>query len=77
MNENTKKPKNLSANVMPSDGYVLTVDGKSKTRYETEAEAVAAGAELKKKFPVIRVTVFEPIARVSTPVDLPETEASK
>jgi hypothetical protein len=77
MNENTKKPKNLSANVMPSDGYVLTVDGKSKTRYETEAEAVAAGAELKKKYPVIRVTVFEPIARVYTPIELPETEASK
>lgn len=77
MNENAKKPKNLSANMMPADGYVLTVDGKSKTRYETQAEAVAAGAELKKKYPVIRVTVFEPIARVSTPVELPETEASK
>jgi hypothetical protein len=77
MSQDTKKPTNLRANAMPPDGYVLTVDGKLKTRYETEAEAVAAGAELKQKFPVIRVTVFEPIARVYTPVELPETEAGK
>lgn len=77
MSQDTKKPKNLSANAMPADGYVLTVDGKSKTRYETEAEAVTAGSELKQKFPVIRVTVFEPVARVYTPIELPETEASK
>ncbi len=77
MSEDAKKPKNLPANAMPSDGFVLTVDGKSKTRYETEAEAIAAGAALKQKFPVVRITVFEPIARVSTPVELPETEAIK
>ena len=77
MSQDTKKPTNLRANAMPPDGFVLTVDGKLKTRYETEAEAVAAGAELKQKFPVIRVTVFEPVARVYTPIELPETEASK
>lgn len=77
MNENTQMPKNLSANVMPSDGYVLTVDGKSKIRYETEAHALAAGAELKHRFPVVRVTVFDPIARVSTPVELSATEATE
>ncbi len=77
MSQDSKKPKNLSANAMPSDGYVLTVDGKSKTRYETETEALAAGTQLKQKFPVVRVTVFEPIARVSTPVELPEAEPSK
>jgi hypothetical protein len=77
MSEEAKKPKNLPANAMPSDGYVLTVDGKSKMRYETEAEAFAAGAVLKQKFPVVRVTVFEPIARLSTPIELPETQASK
>ena len=77
MSEDAKKPKNLSANAMLSDGYVLIVDGKPKTRYETEAQALAAGAELKQKFPVIRVSVLEPIARVSTPVELSATEASK
>ena len=57
----TTKPTNLRANAMPSDGYILTVDGKLKTRYETETEAIAAGTKLKQKFPMIRVSVFEPV----------------
>ena len=28
MNDETKRPTNLRANVMPTDGYVLTIDGK-------------------------------------------------
>jgi hypothetical protein len=71
---NTTKPKNLSANVMPPDGYVLTVDGKLKTRYETETEAVAAGSKLKQKFPMIRVSVFEPVGRTYTPVEAQEND---
>ena len=51
MSQEAKKPTNLRANAMPPDGYFLTVDGKSKTRYETEAEALAAGSKLKQKFP--------------------------
>ena len=77
MSQDPKKPTNLRANAMPSDGYVLTVDGKSKMRYETEAEALAAGSKLKQSFPAIRVTVFEPITRVYTPVELQETVASE
>jgi hypothetical protein len=76
MSQETKKPTNLRTNAMPIDGFVLTVDGKSKARYETEAEALAAGSKLKQTYPAIRVTVFEPITRVYTPVELPETEAS-
>ncbi|HEX3163907.1 MAG TPA: hypothetical protein VHQ92_15120 [Pseudolabrys sp.] len=77
MSQEAKKPTNLRANAMPADGFVLTVDGKSKARYETELEALAAGSKLKQTYPAIRVTVFEPITRVYTPVELSETEASK
>jgi hypothetical protein len=77
MSQEAKKPTNLRANAMPSDGYVMMVDGKSKARYETEAEALAAGSKLKQTYPAIRVTVFEPITRAYTPVELPEKEASK
>lgn len=74
---NTAKPKNLPANAMPPDGYVLTVDGKLKTRYETETEAVAAGSKLKQKFPMILVSVFEAVGRTYTPVELQESEVSE
>ena len=74
---NAKRPTNLRANVMPPDGYVLTVDGKLKTRYETETEAVAAASQLKQKFPMIRVSVFEPMKRTYTPVESKEAEKSE
>jgi hypothetical protein len=38
--EDEKRPKNLKANVLPSDGYGLEVDGRVKSEYET-AEAAA------------------------------------
>ena len=37
------KPANLRPNVMPSDGYMLSVDGKLKTRFDTSADAMTAG----------------------------------
>jgi len=77
MSRDTTKPTNLRANVIPTDGYVLTVDGKLKTRYEREAEAIAAGSKLKQKFPMIRVSVFEPVGRTYTPVESKEKEASE
>jgi len=71
MSANTKKPTNLSANAMPTDGYVLSVDGKWKTRYETSKEAMSAGSKLKENFPVVQVSVFDALAQSYTPVDLP------
>ncbi len=38
---------NLRANAMPVDGFVLSIDGKLKTRYENAKDAVAAGTKLK------------------------------
>jgi hypothetical protein len=73
MSDETKRPTNLRANVMPTDGYVLTIDGKLKARYETEMEATAEGSKLKQRFPVIQVAVYDAAGRIYTPVDLPPT----
>jgi hypothetical protein len=72
MSQDTKKPANLRANAMPTDGYVLSVDGKLKTRYETSKEAVTAGSKLKESFPVLQVAIYDATARVYTPLDLQE-----
>ena len=66
----TKKPANLRANAMPIDGFVLSIDGKLKTRYESAKDANAAGAKLKQSYPVIQVAVYDATARVYTPVEL-------
>lgn len=70
--EKTERPGNLRADVMPNDGYVLSVDGKLKTRYQTFEEAMAAGLKLKQTYPVIQVAIFDATARSYVPVALPE-----
>jgi hypothetical protein len=73
MSEDAKKPVNMRANAKPSDGYVLTVDGKLKVRYETAKDAAAEGAKLKQRFPVIQVAVYDAAENVYTPVALEDS----
>ena len=70
--QETKRPANLRADAVPDDGYVLSVDGKLKKRFETSDEAMTAGLKLKQDYPVIQVAVFDAAARSYTPVALPE-----
>ncbi len=65
-----KKPVNLRANAMPTEGFVLSVDGKLKTQFAIEADATAAAEKLKQTYPVIQVSVYDAIKRVYTPVEL-------
>ena len=53
MAEDVKKPAQMRADRIPTDGYILTVDGKLKARYETEQDAATEAAKLKQQFPVI------------------------
>ena len=69
MSEDTKKPANPRADAIPTDGYVLSIDGKLKARYETSEEAMTAGSKLKQSFPVLQVEVFDAANRVYTPVE--------
>jgi hypothetical protein len=59
MTEKAKSPAGLRANARPTDGYVLSVDGKWKQRYDSAPEAMAAGEKLKAKFPVIQISVYD------------------
>ena len=71
-NNGTTRPKNPSANVLPTEGYVLEIDGKFKSEYKTFEDASKAGSELKKKFPFIQVIVYAAKERTRTVVKLPE-----
>jgi len=68
--EETKKPTNLRANATPKDGFILSVDRKLKTRYESSEDAMAAGAKLKQRYPVVQVAIYDAVERVYTAVDL-------
>ena len=68
----TKRPKNPSANTLPTEGFVLEIDGKFKSEHATPEAAMKAGLELKKKYPHIRVVVYGAEQRTRTPVELSE-----
>lgn len=67
-----KRPRNLRGDAFPVEGFALTVDGKIKSQYPVLADAMKVGLELKKKFPVIQVTIYDAVAKTRTPVELPE-----
>ena len=69
MSTKAKKPANLLANAMPIDGFVLSVDGKLKTRFETAKEAMTAAAKLKETYPVIQVAVYDAAERKYSPLE--------
>ena len=71
VNGDTNRPKNPSAVVLPSEGYVLEIDGKFKSEYGTSDAAMKAGLELKKKYPQIQVNIFGAMERTRTRVVLP------
>lgn len=71
----SQKPKNMPANATPIDGFVLSVDAKFKTQFESSEDAMAAGLKLKQSYPVIQVAIYDAAARIYTPVDLPEQDA--
>jgi hypothetical protein len=71
-NNGTTRPKNPLANIRPTEGHVLEVDGKFKSEYETSAVAMKVGLELKKKDPLIQVKVYDAKERTRTLVELPE-----
>jgi hypothetical protein len=72
----TTRPKNPSANLLPKEGYILEIDGKFKTEYETSEQAMKAGLELKTKYPHIQVMVYGAKERTRTLVELPAKAAA-
>ncbi len=64
-----QRPRNIPANTAPTDGFSLEVDAKTKSQHPTLEAAMNAGAELKRKFPVLQVTIYDAEAKLRTPVE--------
>jgi hypothetical protein len=76
-NNGTTRPKNPPARLRPTEGYILEVDGKFKSEYESSAAAMKVGLELKKKYPHIQIKVYDAKERTRTPVELSEQSEKK
>ena len=66
---NDKRANVMRADLPPTDGFSLVVDGKYKLDYADMDGAMKVARELKKKFPVIQVAVYDAAAKTRTPVD--------
>ena len=48
-----------TARELPGQGYALEVDGRIKAEFATRDGAKAGGQELKKRFPMLRVRIYD------------------
>ena len=60
-----------AARELPTSGYALEVDGRLKTEFTTRDGAKAGAEELKKRFPMLRVRIYDAQARTREEVSLP------
>jgi hypothetical protein len=63
------RPRNAPPNTYPTEGFSIEVDGKLKAQYPTAEQATKVGAELKRKFPVLQVMVYDAAAKTRTMVE--------
>jgi hypothetical protein len=55
-----KRKKMVAANrELPASGYALEVDGRLKAEFATRDGARAGGEELKKRFPMLQIRIYD------------------
>lgn len=54
------------ADVIPSDGFAIVVDGIFKNEFESSASAQKAVTELLKKYPMVRVEIYDALKKART-----------
>jgi hypothetical protein len=64
------RPRNPQrADIIPTEGFAMVVDGKLKSSFDDERIAQAEGAELLATFPMLRVEVYNAKTKVRTKVE--------
>jgi hypothetical protein len=72
-----EKPKNLRAQILPTEGFAVAVDAKIKSYHATAEEGFAAGLKIKQSFPVVHVAIFDAKEGTRTPIELPAAEKTE
>ena len=56
------------ADVAPTDGFSLVVDGHFKTHYDDAEAAQKAGTELSGRFPMLQVLIYDAATKRRSPL---------
>ena len=61
------QPRNIQrADIAPSDGYALVVDGHFKTQFAEKTAANKAATELLAKYPMLQVEIYDAASKSRT-----------
>jgi hypothetical protein len=71
------QPRNPPPSSVPTEGFSVEVDGKIKSEYPTAEAAAKVGADLKRRFPVLQVTIYDAASKTRTLIEAATTEAAK
>lgn len=61
----------MIAAALPASSYALEVDGRLKAEFATKDGARTGAEELKKRFPMLRVRIYDAQTKVSEEVQVP------
>ena len=66
----TTTPVFRSGTDLPASGFAMLVDGRVKREFNTEEAAVKAAKDLKGRFPMLQVKVYDAEKRQSKTIEL-------
>ena len=61
-----------AARELPASGYALEVDGRFKAEFTTRDGAKTGAEQLKKRFPMLRIRIYDAEANVREEIQLPQ-----
>ncbi len=62
-----QRPRNIQrADIVPTIGYAMVVDGHFKTQFSDEGAALKAAKELLASYPMLKVEIYDASAKVRT-----------
>jgi hypothetical protein len=62
-----QQPRNIQrADIAPSSGYAIVVDGHFKTQFSEESAAKKAGKELLANFPMLQIEIYNATSKTRT-----------
>jgi hypothetical protein len=62
-----KQPRNIQrADIVPSSGYAIVVDGHFKTQFSEEGAAKKAAKELLASYPMLQIEIYNATAKTRT-----------
>ena len=66
----TPSPTSRARVDLPTSGYALVVDGLAKREFDTQDRALKAARDLKGRFPVLQVKVYDAESKQSKTIEL-------